>query len=458
MTSMRRTLLVSLLLGISAVIALAGLATYSAARVEVDALMDYQLRQLALSLRDQQFGHRDADRPLPPPDKALDFVIQIWDDEGVRLYLSHPHKTLPALAKLGYSSVHTSEGEWRAFSVPLLDHVIQVAQPMRVRRQFAADAALRTVLPMLATLPLLGALIWYLVGRGLRPLRRVAGEVVRRRPDALEPLTTERIPEEVKPLVGAINRLLGRLGQALNAQREFVADAAHELRTPLTALQIQLELCERAKDEASRQAALDELSRGLARAGHLVQQLLTLARLEPGVVAPDERRALSLADVARASLADSAAHARRRNIDLGASALDEAVVVHGNADALRTLVGNLVDNAIRYTPAGGRVDVHLESASDDGRESAVTVGRDAGRAVRLIVDDSGPGIPPEERERVLGRFYRHAGNEVSGSGLGLAIVQRIAERHDATLELAESPLGGLRVSVLFPPSSPSAGS
>ena len=435
MNSLRRTLLFSLLLGIAGIMALGGLATYSMARGEIDALMDYQLRQLALSLRDQQFADPRSARALPPPDASLDLVIQIWDAQGVRLYLSHPHTALPSLAQLGYNTVRTSEGDWRAFSVPLLDHVIQVAQPMKVRRQLAADAAWRTLLPMLATLPLLGTLIWYLVGRGLKPLQRLAREVAARRADALEPLPADGIPDEVRPLVLALNRLLCRLDQALAAQQAFVADAAHELRTPLTALQIQLQLTERAPDDATRQAALSDLGAGLARATHLVQQLLTLARQEPGAGVPFEQQPLQLAEVVRLALADHAAQAQVRGIDLGARQLADEVSIDGDAAALRTLAGNLIDNALRYTPAGGRVDVAVEAAPDG--------------AVRLLVDDSGPGIPPADRQRVLDRFYRRPGSEPSGSGLGLAIVARIAERHHAALTLSESPLGGLRVEVLF---------
>ncbi|ATE59746.1 ATP-binding protein [Thauera sinica] len=438
MNSLRRTLLLSLLAALAAVFLSGGLATFVAARAEIDGLMDYQLRQLALSLRDQQFGRPNA-APLAPPEESLDFVIQVWDSSGVQLYLSRPHSTLPSLAQLGYSTVRTSEGDWRVFSIPLLDRVIQVAQPMSVRSRMAADAALRTLIPLLAVIPLFGALIWYLVGRGLRPLERLARDVATRRPDSLEPLRAEHVPDEARPLVHALNHLLDRLDQALAAQRAFVADAAHELRTPLAALQIQLHLCERAGDPQARAAALGELRAGLQRATHMVQQLLTLARQEPGAAAPAHAPVM-LADVARRTLADHAPLAEARRIDLGAEALDDRLAVLGDAAALRTLAGNLIDNAIRYTPEGGRIDVGVRR--DDGDPLCW-----------LYVSDSGPGIPPAERERVLDRFYRRAGQEQTGSGLGLAIVRSIAERHGARLVLDASPLGGLRVAVGFPPAA-----
>lgn len=432
MTSLRRTLLLSLLGAIAVVSALIGVATYWTARSEVDALMDAQLRQLALSLRDQQPGLATG-----APDEALDFVIQIWDRSGVRLYLSQPHEVLPTLAPFGYNTVSTSQGRWRVFSVPMRDHVIQIAQPMAVRTRIATDAALRTVMPLLALMPLLGLLIWYLVGRGLRPLARLTREVGARRPDALDRLHVAEVPEEVQPLVAALNGLLQRLEQALSVQRAFVADAAHELRTPLAALQIQLQLAERAAGADARREALGRLRAGLARANHLVAQLLVLARLEPGADATLPFVPVALGEVLRRGLVEHAALAQAGGVDLGAGHIAQGSVM-GDAEALRTLIDNLVDNAVRYTPAGGRVDVSL--SREDGA---------GGPCLRLAVDDSGPGIAPAERERVLDRFYRTAGSGQSGSGLGLAIVRSIARRHQAQLRLESAPLGGLRVRVDF---------
>ena len=437
MRSLRRTLLLSLLGALVAVFVGAGFATFMTARAEIDDLMDYQLRQLALSLRDPLFG-----RPVAPavaPEESLDFIIQVWDNSGVQLYLSRPHSVLPALAQLGYSVMQTPEGEWRTFAIPLRDRVVQVAQPMAVRNRMAADAALRTLLPLLAAIPLFAVLIWYLVGRGLQPLERLAGDVASRRPDALQPLLAEHVPEEAQPIVHALNQLLGRLDSTLAAQRAFVADAAHELRTPLAALQIQLQLCERASDAQSRAAAMMELRAGLQRATHMVQQLLTLARQEPGATPPSPQAPVRLAEVARQTLADHAQLADARRIDLGATELDDEPVVHAEAAALHTLVSNLVDNAIHYTPEGGQVDVSVHREAEDGQAR-----------YWLTVCDSGPGIPPEERERVFDRFYRRPGQAESGTGLGLAIVRSIAERHGASLVLDASPLGGLRVAVGFP--------
>jgi two-component system OmpR family sensor kinase/two-component system sensor histidine kinase QseC len=243
----------------------------------------------------------------------------------------------------------------------------------------------------------------------------------------------------VSPLVDSINALLERLRSAFDAQRAFVSDAAHELRSPLTALKLQLQLLQRSGDAASREAALSALSAGIERATRLVSQLLTLARAEPG--GPQEALVpTDLAEAARQAVADVVPLADAKAIHLTLVA-QASCTVEGDATALRILVRNLVDNAVRYTPGGGRVELTL--ADQPGQ-------------ILLAVDDSGRGIPASDRERVFDRFYRRAdhseaGSEDTGSGLGLAIVRSIAQRHVASVQMTDSVLGGLRVEVRFAP-------
>lgn len=433
MASLRRKLLVSLLAALLAATALGGYAIYRVALEELDEVMDYNLRQFALSLRNQ-FINQGAP-PLGRPDESLDFVIQIWDSQGLRLYLSHPHSSLPSQAQMGYATVDTRDARWRVFSVDAPGRVIQIAQPLAVRSRLAAQAALRTVLPLLALLPVMGGLIWFLVGRGLRPLARLARAVKARRPEALESVSAGDAPEEVLPLVEAINGLLARLDQALATQRAFVADAAHELRTPLAALQLQVQLAERAVSEAERAETLADLRRGLARATHVVAQLLTLARQGPEAEGHRPRESVDLAELAGLTIAELHPVAEAKGIDLGAGELAAGAVLHGDREGLRSLLGNLVDNAIRYTPAGGQVNVSVSRAGGD---------------LVLEVADSGPGIPAAERERVFGRFYRREGHSESGSGLGLAIVRGVAQAHGGSVELGKSGQGGLAARVRFP--------
>src|SRR5206468_95938 len=259
------------------------------------------------------------------------------------------------------------------------------------------------------------------IARGLEPLERVAAAVGRRSPTQLEPLAERGLPGEVQPLVRALNGLLERLGKALTVQRTFIADAAHELRTPLTAVHLQAQLAERAPTDAERRKALADLKSGLERATRLSEQLLTLARTEPGVDAAERPEALvDLSTLAREVIAELAPLAAEKSIDLGLSE-GESATVRGDRDALRTLLSNLVDNALRYTPPKGRVDVAVSPEGD---------------RIALAVRDNGPGIAPVERARVFDRFYRGQpaavtddaapGARVRGSGLGLAIVQSIS--------------------------------
>lgn len=429
MNSIRRNLLLALLGTMCAAMLLGGWATYRAARDEAGVLFDYHLEQIALSLRDQRFqGSAEA----LASDESLDYVIRVWDESGLTVFFSRPHDALPELTRLGYSTTATAEGAWRVYATQYHGQTIAVAQPLRVRDRLAAGAALRTLKPFLVLLPVLGLLIWWMVGRGLRPLGRLAQSVQAHTPDSLAQLPADGVPEEVRPVVAALNDLLIRLKAAVDAQRAFVADAAHELRTPLTALQLQTQLVERAESDEDRAAAIGDLKDGLQRATHTVHQMLTLARQEPGAV--DSAFAeVALAQVLRESVIEHSRLAAARNIDLGLAQADEDVTVAGDRGALRILLANLIGNALRYVPEGGCVDVGC--GSRDG-------------VPYLEVADNGPGIPVEERERVFDRFYRLAGG--SGAGLGLAIVKTIAQRHGATVRFHDSAAGGLLARVEFP--------
>jgi len=431
MTSIRHKLLLWLSAGLSAgILGAAGL-LYLQAREEANQIFDYQMKQVAASLPSQAFG------PLLPsqsdqPDAQRDIVIQIWDDNGLRIYRSHERLALPQRAELGFATVNTPHGPWRIYSMQHGNTVVQVGQPLSARREVAADMALRTVAPLLFLFPFLGLLIWVTVGKGLAPMRRVAEEVQSRDAATLAPIADADLPAEIRPLTHALNDLLGRLDHALDAQRAFVADAAHELRTPLTALKLQIQLAERAEDEAERKAAFVELKQGFERAMHLVQQLLTLARQEPGAFRATHRP-VELAALAREAVSELAPLAQAKRIDLGLIE-DAAPQVEADPEALRILLNNLLENAIRYTPEGGKVDVAVQLAEE-------------GALVR--VQDSGPGIPPQELERVFDRFYRIPGTHAPGSGLGLSIVRQIAQSHGARVDLSNTG-SGLRVEVIFP--------
>jgi len=430
MNSIRRTLLVALIVGMSLVMLIGAYATYRVAQNEANEIFDYYLRQIALSLRDPRFRF-DPSMAIPD-EKDLDVVIRIWNLTGVTVYYSHPHRNLPTLTRLGYSTVATRDGPWRVYAIQDLGETIEVAQPLEARNDKAASAALRILIPYLFLLPLLGVIIWIIINRGLRPLTQLTGAVLARTPDSLEPLHDTRGTRELQPLIAALNDLLARLHTALAAQRAFIADAAHELRTPLTALQLQLQLLERAATDAERTAALNELKAGLQRATHVVSQLLTLARQDPAV-SPAAATPLDLVAVVREVIVEHQTLAQAKHIDLGLpESISEAELI-ANPDALRVMLTNLIGNAVRYTPSGGKVDVQI------GRDDSLYI----------TICDNGPGIPEQDLLRVFDRFYRRPGHDDTGSGLGLAIVKSIAERLQARVSLHNRPQGGLCARVEF---------
>lgn len=439
MTSIRARLLAPLLALLTLATVAVGVITYRIVLSEVASSFDYQLRQMALSLRDQgTIVPRDV-ASLGDPD--LDLVVQIWSEDGRAVFASQVPRTLPGRAILGFADVQVEETAWRTFSVVGRSLVIQVAQPQATRERLAAEAALRSVLPLLLLAPLVALAVAAVVTASLRPLQRVARAASERDVDSLAALPLDGLPAEAAPLVRALNALLRRLGIAFDAQRAFVADAAHELRTPLTALRLQLDLLRRAPDEAARHAAAAALAAGVERATRLVEQLLTLARSEPGATSAPHA-SVDLAELAREVLAASAALATMREARVELHA-DAPVEVQGDRAALAALLRNLVDNALRYAPVGARV--------------VVGIGREPEGAL-LTVDDSGPGLSADERERAFDRFWRRDPGTESGSGLGLAIVRSIAERHRATVELDTSPLGGLRVRIRFAVLTPASSS
>jgi len=415
----------------------AGIA-YRTARAEADELFDFQMQQMALSLRT---GLPLAVTPggLAVDGEALEgFVVQVWTLDGLPIFRSGV-RALPERAVLGFSNLAAGGSTWRVFAVASRSHVIEVAQDMAVRRAMAGKLALRTIAPIALMAPVLLLLMGWAVGSSLAPLARARDQVATRRADDLTPVGDEGLPDEVRPLIAELNLLFARLQQAFAAQQSFVADAAHELRSPLAALRLQAQAIGRATDVPARERAVERLLAGIDRATRLVEQLLVLARQQASAAQGTPAQPVSLAEIAQLEIADATTAARAAQLDLGLVQADAAPIA-GHREALRILLRNLIDNAIKYTPAGGRIDVAVQ--------------RDGTQLV-LMVDDSGPGIAADDRARVLDRFYRVAGTEAPGSGLGLAIVKAVAELHGATLRLDAAPqLGGLSVQLRFPLPAP----
>jgi two-component system sensor histidine kinase QseC len=287
--------------------------------------------------------------------------------------------------------------------------------------------------PMAGALPVLALVTWWAVRRGAAPLRDLGRMLARRDPRALDPVQMNRAPQEMQPMLDALNRLFDRIRAVLDAERRFTADAAHELRTPIAAIKAQAQVAMAEADAGLRRHALSGVLEGCERAVHLVAQLLLLSRLEAGALT-DDSGPVDLGAVAKQVVADIAPQSLGRLQRLELEAPDRCVVV-GNEVLLASLIRNLVDNAVRYSPIRARIEVSVRI-----RDGHVT----------LAVEDSGPGLPEDDLQRLGERFFRARGSEQSGSGLGWSIVRRIANAHGAAIDVGRSrALGGLRVEVCW---------
>jgi two-component system sensor histidine kinase TctE len=314
--------------------------------------------------------------------------------------------------------------------------LVQVAENRAARNDFAREILLRMILPQALLIVFAGVMLWYAVGRGLAPLQALRREIESRSHRDLSALPLEQTPQEVRPVISAMNELLERLSLAIAAEQRFIADAAHQLRTPIAGLKTQTELALRQTPPGEAHETLQQLRNATQQATRLVNQLLSLARAEPAGGGVQSSARIDLGQLARDASADWVPRALERNVDLGFDAQPGRTDVAGDTFLLREMLNNLLDNAIRYTHPGGQVTVR--------------VARNGTRGV-LSVEDNGPGIEEAERERVFERFYRVLGTGTEGCGLGLAIVKEIAHSHHAEVQL-DSPAGGSGtiVRVIFP--------
>lgn len=413
---------------------LAAVFAFESAFQEANELQDDQLRQIAAVLKHQH---------VPPVAGQAPEV----DDESLVVFQALPAPGQPAQAAAaggiafppnmqdGLQTVSVDKHSWRVVVQTLESgQSIVVGQRTNTRDEIARDSALRTLLPLAFLIPVLLLLVSVLIRRMLRPVKRLAEELNQRPQDDVRPMSESGIPTEIAPFVAAINHLLERVTQSMALQRRFLADAAHELRTPLTALSLQAERLGATELPAQAQERLAALQSGLKRSQQLLDQLLALARAQDAQKKPPER--VSVRAVYLSVCEEAMPLAEVKHIDLGLVS-EQDHDVHADAMELRMLVKNLVDNAIRYTPTGGKVDLSVRQRQ--------------GKVV-LCVEDNGPGIAPEERTRVFDPFYRVLGHDETGSGLGLSIVQTLATRMGAQIQLEYANAAmksGLRVEVSF---------
>lgn len=436
--SLKRRLLVLTLTIVVVVWTGAAAFTYYDARHEFDEILDAHLAQSAALLVVQVPQDIDEIETEHAPllhKYSRRVAFQVWEEGRVlRLHSANAPSRPLADREQGFSDSVIDGIHWRVFSTwdGSGKNLIQVAELTGIRDELARGIAGNLLEPLLFSLPLLALLLWVAVARGLRPLVKLTGEVAQREPDSLAPLDAGTAPREVVPLIARLNGLFSRIADSLQKERRFTADAAHELRTPVAGIKAQAQVARAASSEAERNHALDNAILGCDRAAHLIEQLLTLARID--ALGDDVTEACNLREIAAEVIASIAPAALNQNVRIELSEGDE-VVVRGNPVLLRILLRNLIDNAVRHTLPGTSV--------------WISVSREQGQ-VCLSVNDNGPGIPDGELAKVTERFYRPVGTPGSGSGLGLSIVKRIAEIHHASLQVAPQDDGkGLSVTVIF---------
>lgn len=372
-------------------------------------------------------------KPGHPYESKLAF--QVWDAAGNLLVHSAgaPSLSGPPLAE-GFAMLVQGEHEWRGFLLRDAEHglLIWTGERDDVRRELVTSIVRHTLFPTLLGSLLLAALLWWAIGWGLAPLRNMAAVIRARHADSLEPLQLEPLPSELAPMQAALNRLLGQIEQLLERERRFIADAAHELRTPLAVLRVHAQNALQASDESERRQSLDYLLGGIDRATRVVNQLLTLARMEP-LLEPGDLPQVDVLALVRETLAELTPWVLRQGLELSLEAEPGDYRMAADAGGLGIALQNLVSNAVNHSPPGGKLRVLLQARGD---------------RLLLQVEDQGPGIAAEDLERVFERFYGRSNGE--GAGLGLAIVQSIARRHAASVHLSNLEGGGLRASLELP--------
>ena len=439
--SIQRKLSFSVSLTIVVVALLAGLFSFIAAFNEAQELQDDTLEQVAMLFDRQALVPLDSgSEPESPDDSRV--IVQHLADGATAANAPLP---LPATLPDGLHTLKVNGQTLRVLvKTTARTERIALAQDTDARDEIAQNSAWHALLPLLVLVPVLLLVVADLMRKMFRPIAALSAEIDQRAEQALHPVQQTHLPSEVRPFVVAINRLLARVDQSMDTQRRFIADAAHELRSPLTAMSLQAERLADAPMSALASERLATLRRGMARSQNLLNQLLALAQAQgtSGAAQSSAPASTSVRRVYRNVLEDLMPLAEARHIDIGMEDSDgaqdtEDVQVQASAFELTTLVKNLVDNAIRYTPEGGRVDLGFRRAQ--------------GRAV-LRIQDTGPGIAVAERERVFDPFYRTLGSEQTGSGLGLCIVQAIAQRLGAQVRLGfsdEAAQSGLCVEVFM---------
>lgn len=421
--SIKRFLIISITCAVLLVYAVISVVSYMVSKDELDELYDAHLKQVAETIASQTLQQSKlAQQPVSPVKSVQNeevFYIRLIDKEGSVSYASHPKEQLTLTTPLGLSSQTVNNQDWRLYTLQTENGKIQVAQLLTGREVTIKETALSLVLSQLLFIPLLVIVILVVVNRALKPIKDLSDTIQQRDSDDLTPLNMPKTPTELMPFVQAFNGFMSKVSTMVETLKQFTADAAHELRTPITALKLQHALITKADSDADRNDAINSLEQGIARSERIVTQLLTLARMST----PDSRQSaepISLVPIIKTVIESLLPLAQAKGIELSLNSSVNYTVV-GVTEQIHLMIHNILENAIRYTPENGKVDIAISSSD---------------AYIILEIKDSGPGIPSEDLTRVFERFYRSASKDTNGSGLGLAIVKNIATLHDARIELA----------------------
>jgi two-component system sensor histidine kinase QseC len=433
--SLKARLLKNLLLPLTLAWIVTLVAGYVLTQRTLNQQMDVQLEQIAQSLSEEtiteqtQFEVHQRQSFLFTDGKV---EFQIWRNDKMIGYSAHaPRETFSQSE--GYSQNEVEQKKWRVFSNEGRNGRVMVGQDLDVRRSLVQGMIFSSLWPMLAALPLIALILWISVTFSLKPLSALASAIRQRSPGQLSEISIGQVPREVEPVVHSLNDLLAVVDQALEREKQFADDAAHELRTPLAGIQAQAEAGLRATTEEERIAALQAIKQGTDRAAKMVTQLLALSRVEPESV-QKSFQTVELQALVTQVIAKLTPQALAKKIDMGLTS-QNSIVVKGESVALEQMLTNLLDNAIRYSPPASQIDICIEK-----KEASAIVS----------IEDQGPGIPLQQRQRVFERFVRLPGNSQEGSGIGLAVVKKIADRHHIQIDLTQSKnLGGLKITLAF---------
>lgn len=437
--SIKRYLLTTIGLSVLVTYILLSIASYVVSKDELDELYDASLQQVASTVAAQHLAIDDVthlynNRKMVSNariQREEEFYVRVLAGNGEVIYVSHPQEKVPSTFTLGFSVHQQSDISWRIFATKINQETIQVAQNLKLREMTIQETTLNLILSQVLFIPVLGHLIFLAIKKSLSPLSKLSSDIQERSSLNLAPFQQNKLPSELQPLVHALNTFMGRVSDGVSILKRFTSDAAHELRTPITALKIQLSVLEQASSKDERESAIHTLKGGIERSEQLISQLLTLARTEPNNTTR-EVQPIKLLSLIKESIENLLPLAHEKSIDLGLSMADD-IDVSGVRDDLKVLVNNIINNAIRYTPNGGKIDIALFLKSGH---------------VVFEVNDSGPGIANSDLQRVFERFYRGDNKSVTGAGLGLSIVREIANQHSAKIEiLNQNP--GLSFKVYF---------